>query len=106
MLPLKVIGISFLPADSISACDLLLTVKTRATFAKIHLIKVFFKYHSLASLKKEVVTSSESMQEWKFNVNIRSCNCFMKNIMNYYVVLLFVTFKVQWVELVSDLIQQ
>ena len=30
----------------------------------------------------------------------------MKNIMNYYVVLLFVTFKIQWVELVPDLVQQ
>ena len=48
MSPLNVIVIAFLLADSISACDLLLTVKTKATFAKTHLIKVFFKYHSLA----------------------------------------------------------
>ena len=48
MSPLKVIDIVFLPSDSISACDLLLMVKAKATFAKIYLIKAFFKYHSLA----------------------------------------------------------
>ena len=45
---LKVLGIAFLPADSISACDLLRAVKAKANSCKFLFDRSFFKYHSSA----------------------------------------------------------
>ena len=78
MTPLKIIDIAFLPADSISSCNLLLAVKNKAAckclFDKSFLNTVDFR----TLVIEEVMPHKYQMPD------------------NYFLVLFFLTFKVQW----------